>query len=222
MLWQNPLVLHANLPMYLHVLPCTYMYKFLFSLQVFGSTFSKPLPARQGRWVVSEFSQVRILLPHSCLTHYFLHFTFPYAVFPCMQCSRACNGGFKVRSVRCLSMDLIIVGDCRIDERPINYDICNQINCTTMGKSLQAKKKKKQKNMLDSLLSPLQNMTGQFSPKIVFTTSSSLPLEPRALSNTRHLEWTDNTYSSTSLSLTAPGPLLKRKPALSIPRWSST
>lgn len=47
------------------------------------------------------------------------------------ECSVACNAGFRVRSVRCLTRDGIISFTCDTASRPASYEFCNQINCTT-------------------------------------------------------------------------------------------
>ncbi|KAI2668595.1 Thrombospondin type-1 domain-containing protein 4 [Labeo rohita] len=50
---------------------------------------------------------------------------------PWGQCSRSCDGGFRVREVRCLQDDLTTSNDCDPALEPANKEECNTHTCTT-------------------------------------------------------------------------------------------
>ncbi|XP_064399047.1 uncharacterized protein DDB_G0271670-like [Halichondria panicea] len=47
------------------------------------------------------------------------------------ECTATCGTGLRTRSVRCLDEDLVIASDCDNQMRPVPYEFCAQIDCTT-------------------------------------------------------------------------------------------
>lgn len=114
-------------------------------LLVLQLSCSLPIPtgdtsSSYSDWIAStEFSEVNNTL------HILLILINPFPLFY-LQCSATCDGGFQVRSVRCLDKDGVISSACSMDTRPDSIKVCGQVNCTDMSKQRIKKVNGQKKN----------------------------------------------------------------------------